>query len=180
MGDSVREDSCNSLTEDSAISAGTERGSVLSSVEKPSTTPSSCTKITGSSGSTLVDYPTDEARDDGTAASSSGSPWFELRKDAATFVSQTLHRGRKNLWQLTTSRIAVLLSSSAVSSNSIHQFLRNYEDLSLFILAGEAFCGFEAVEFRQKLKSICGNYFIAFHRQNIYVSLLYRLLIPSL
>lgn len=168
LGDSVREDSCNSLAEDSSISAGTERGSVLSSVEEPPTTSATCAKITESNGSTLADYPTDETRDDGTAASSSGSPWFELRKDAATFVSQTLQRGRKNLWQLTTSRVAVLLSSSAVSSSSIHQFLRNYEDLSLFILAGEAFCGLEAVEFRQKLKSICGSYFIAFHRQNIY------------
>ncbi|KAL2541061.1 Vacuolar protein sorting-associated protein [Abeliophyllum distichum] len=166
-GDAIREDSCNSLAEDSSISAGTERVSLLSSVEEPPTTSASCTKITGSNGSVLSDYQTDEARDDGTAASSSGSPWFELRKDAATFVSQTLQRGRKNLWQLTTSRIAVLLSSSAVSSSSIHQFLRNYEDLSIFILAGEAFCGIEAVEFRQKLKSICGSYFIAFHRQSI-------------
>ncbi|KAL2557427.1 hypothetical protein Fot_02166 [Forsythia ovata] len=167
-GDAMREDSCNSLAEDSSISAGTERVSVLSSVEEPPTTSASCTKITGFNGSALSDYQTDEARDDGTAASSSGSPWFELRKDAATFVSQTLQRGRKNLWQLTTTRIAVLLSSSAVSSSSIHQFLRNYEDLSIFILAGEAFCGIEAVEFRQKLKSICGSYFIAFHRQSIY------------
>ncbi|EYU37015.1 hypothetical protein MIMGU_mgv1a001212mg [Erythranthe guttata] len=105
---------------------------------------------------------------DGSAASSSGSPWFLLRKDAVTFVSHALHRGRRNLWQLTTSRVAVLLSSSAVSSTSIHQFLRNYEDLSIFILAGEAFCGIEAAEFRQKLKSICEAYFSAFHRQNIY------------
>ncbi|KAK4440669.1 Syndetin [Sesamum alatum] len=111
---------------------------------------------------------TDERRDDGTGASSSGSTWFSLRKDAVTFVSNTLQRGRRNLWHLTTSRVAVLLSSSAVSSTSIHQFLRNYEDLSIFILAGEAFCGIEATEFRQKLKSICEGYFAAFHRQNIY------------
>lgn len=125
---------------------------------------------TGIHGSKLADHPTDEGRDDGRAASSSGSPWFLLRKDAVTFVSHALQRGRRNLWHLTTSRVAVLLSSSAVSSTSIHQFLRNYEDLSIFILAGEAFCGTEAIEFRQKLKSICEGYFSAFHRQNIYVS----------
>lgn len=112
-----------------------------------------------------------EARkDDDGAASTSGSPWYQLRKDATGFVSQTLQRGRKNFWQLTTSRISVLLSSSAVCSASIHQFLKNYEDLNVFILAGESFCGVEAVEFRQKLKIVCDNYLIAFHRQNIYVS----------
>lgn len=116
--------------------------------------------------------PVDEARKDNTSASTSGSPWYQLRKDATTFVSQTLQRGRKNLWQLTTSRVSVLLSSSAVSSASIHQFLKNYEDLNVFILAGEAFCGVEAVEFRQKLKVVCENYFAAFHRQSIYVSAL--------
>ncbi|KAI3799340.1 hypothetical protein L1987_34633 [Smallanthus sonchifolius] len=109
-----------------------------------------------------------ESRDDGTGASSSGSPWFHLRNDATLFVSQTLQRGRKNLWQLTTSRVSVLLSSSAVSSTSIHQFLKIYEDLNIFILAGEAFCGAEAVDFRQKVKSICENYYLAFHKQNIH------------
>ncbi|KAL6967121.1 hypothetical protein U1Q18_032925 [Sarracenia purpurea var. burkii] len=104
----------------------------------------------------------------GNDVSSSGSPWFQLRKDATVFVSQTLQRGRKNLWQLTASRVSVLLSSDAVSSTSIHQFLRNYEDLNVFILAGEAFCSSEVVEFRQKVKAVCENYFVAFHRQNIY------------
>ncbi|XP_030468838.2 uncharacterized protein LOC115687421 [Syzygium oleosum] len=107
-------------------------------------------------------------RSDDGDASSSGSPWYQLRKDATNFLSQTLQRGRRNLWQLTTSRVSVLLSSPAVCSTSIHQFLRNYEDLSVFILAGEAFCGFEAVEFRNKLKAVCENYFLAFHRQNVY------------
>jgi hypothetical protein len=37
-------------------------------------------------------------------------------------------------------------------------------------LTGEAFCGIEVVEFRQKLKVVCENYFIAFHRQNVHVS----------
>lgn len=110
----------------------------------------------------------DETRRDDSTASSSGSPQYQLRKDATEFVSQMLQRGRKNLWQLTTSRVSVLLSSTAVCSTSIHQFLKNYEDLNVFILAGEAFCGVEAVEFRQKLKGVCENYFAAFHRQNIY------------
>lgn len=104
------------------------------------------------------------------AESSSGSPWYYLRKDATTFVSQTLQKGRKNLWQLTTSRVSVLLSSASVTSTSIHQFLRIYEDLNVFILAGEAFCGFEAGEFRNKLKAVCGSYFAAFHKQSISVS----------
>lgn len=109
-------------------------------------------------------------RNNSSAETSSGSPWYYLRKDATTFVSQTLQRGRKNLWQLTTSRVSVLLSSASVGSTSMHQFLRIYEDLTVFILAGEAFCGFEAVEFRNKLKAVCENYFAAFHRQNISVS----------
>ncbi|PIN03728.1 hypothetical protein CDL12_23739 [Handroanthus impetiginosus] len=154
--------------ENGSVTTSTERGPLLSSVEEPQNGSASISDTAGSDGSKLTDHPTDEGRDDGSAASSSGSPWFFLRKDAVMFVSHTLQRGRRNLWQLTTSRVAVLLSSAAVSSTSIHQFLRNYEDLSIFILAGEAFCGTEAIEFRQKLKSICGSYFAAFHRQNIY------------
>lgn len=105
--------------------------------------------------------------DDANATSSSGSPFHQLRNDAIAFVAETLQRGKKNLWQLTTSRVSVLLSSSAVCSSSTHQFVRNYEDLNIFILAGEAFCGVEAVEFRQRLKIVCENYLSAFHRQNI-------------
>ena len=104
-------------------------------------------------------------------ASTSGtdSPFYQLRTDATKLVAQTFQRGRRNLWQLATSRLSVLLSSSAVCSTSIYQFLKNYEDLTIFILAGEAFCGFEASEFRQKLKTVCLNYVVSFHRQNIYV-----------
>lgn len=102
------------------------------------------------------------------ATSSSGSPFYHLRKDATALVAHTLERGRKNLWQLTTSRLSVLLSCSAICSTSNYQFLRNYEDLNIFILAGEAFCGVEAVDFRQKLKTVCENYVAAFHRQNVY------------
>ncbi|ONK71818.1 uncharacterized protein A4U43_C04F12710 [Asparagus officinalis] len=100
--------------------------------------------------------------------SSSESPFYQLRKDAAAFVSQTLERGRRNLWQLITSRVSVLLSCSAVSSSSTFQFLKNYEDLNIFILAGEAFCGLEATEFRRRLRSVSENYMAAFHKQNVY------------
>ncbi|KAF8697841.1 hypothetical protein HU200_035331 [Digitaria exilis] len=103
-------------------------------------------------------------------ASTSGtdSPFYQLRTDATKLVAQTFQRGRRNIWQLATSRLSVLLSSSAVCSTSIYQFLKNYEDLAIFILAGEAFCGFEASEFRQKLRTVCLNYIVSFHRQNIY------------
>lgn len=123
-----------------------------------------------STGSMAHDPSDSESKDDGAVASSSGSSWFQLRSDATTFVSQTLQRGRRNLWQLTTSRLSVLLSSDAAGSTSIHQFLKNYEDLNTFILAGEAFCGAEAVEFRRKVKAICESYYASFHRKNICVS----------
>uniref|UniRef100_A0ACD5TN25 Uncharacterized protein n=1 Tax=Avena sativa TaxID=4498 RepID=A0ACD5TN25_AVESA len=103
-------------------------------------------------------------------ASTSGAdaPFYQLRTDATKLVAYTFERGRRNLWQLATSRLSVLLSCSAVCSTSTYQFLKNYEDLTIFILAGEAFCGFEASEFRQKLKTVCLNYVVTFHRQNIY------------
>uniref|UniRef100_A0A0D9XM42 Syndetin C-terminal domain-containing protein n=1 Tax=Leersia perrieri TaxID=77586 RepID=A0A0D9XM42_9ORYZ len=103
-----------------------------------------------------------------TSTSGTDSPFYQLRTDATKLVAHAFERGRRNLWQLATSRLSVLLSSSVVFSTSTYQFLKNYEDLTIFILAGEAFCGFEASEFRQKLKGICLNYVVAFHRQNIY------------
>ncbi|TYI80504.1 hypothetical protein E1A91_D05G091800v1 [Gossypium mustelinum] len=141
-----------------------------SSSIKESTTATSSADTSGrmDSGNVESDKPVSDGRNGDGATSSSGSPWYQLRKEAITFVSQTLQRGRKNLWQLMTSRVSVLLSASAAASTSIHQFLKNYEDLSTFILAGEAFCGVEAFEFRQKLKGVCGNYFAAFHRQNVF------------
>lgn len=103
-----------------------------------------------------------------TSTSGTDAPFYQLRADATKLVAYTFERGRRNLWQLATSRLSVLLSSSAVCSTSTYQFLKNYEDLTIFILAGEAFCGFEASEFRQKLKTVCLNYVVTFHRQNIY------------
>ncbi|KAE9620591.1 hypothetical protein Lal_00019965 [Lupinus albus] len=138
----------------------------LSSREE-STTVSSLTETTVSSNSDSHN-PVNETRKEDSPASIIESPWYHLRKEATTFVSQTLQRGRRNLWHLSASRVSVLLSSAAACSASIHQFLKSYEDLNAFILAGEAFCGFEAVELRQKLKVVCENYFIAFHRQNVH------------
>lgn len=175
-------DSCSEEVREGKLASGcspSNNGSVSESVERMHG--SSSTAEATSMNSLLESESTasfhssannqvNEAREDDRAVSTSGSPWYQLRKDATVFVSQTLQRGRKNLWQLTTSRVSVLLSSSSVSSASIHQFLKNYEDLNIFILAGEAFCGVDAVEFRQKLKAVCENYFVAFHRQNVYVS----------
>lgn len=162
----------NSNKDDGSLPSASDGAQILSLLQEPATTSISLPSTEGTNGYEHVDYQKNTERDDGSSASSSGSPWFQLRKDAAAFVSQTLQRGRKNFWQLTTSRVAVLLSSSAVSSASTHQFLKDYEDLNIFILAGEAFCGLEALEFRQKVKSVCESYFVACHRQNIHVSVI--------
>ncbi|KAH1220625.1 Syndetin [Glycine max] len=138
-----------------------------SSSREESATVSSLTETSGSPYSDSHDTIKEAGKED-SATSSIESPWYHLRKEATTFVSQTLQRGRRNLWHLTASRVSVLLSSATAYTASIHQFLKNYEDLSIFILTGEAFCGIEAVEFRQKLKVVCENYFIAFHRQNMH------------
>ncbi|GMY15915.1 isoform 3 of syndetin, partial [Fagus crenata] len=166
--DSDTRKSCNGQGVNGSLAESVNRMSGSSMEE--STTTSCLVETNRTTALTRLDSQDidDETRKDDRIASSSGSPWYQLRKDATAFVSQTLQRGRKNLWQLTTSRVSVLLSSAAVCSTSIHQFLKNYEDLNVFILAGEAFCGVEAVEFRQKLKVVCETYFIAFHRQNIY------------
>lgn len=162
---------CNSSGFDGVLAQHVERMPASSNTE--STTTNTSIEVTRPTGTD--DLANEDGKDD-SAASTSGSPWYQLRKDATACVSQTLQRGRKNLWLLTTSRVSVLLSSSAVCSASIHQFLKNYEDLSAFILAGEAFCGIEAVEFRQKLKVVCENYLVSFHRQNVHVSCLPGLL----
>ncbi|KAG4974369.1 hypothetical protein JHK87_031190 [Glycine soja] len=124
-----------------------------SSSREESATKSSLTETSGSPYSDFHDTIKEAGKED-SATSSIESPWYHLRKEATTFVSQTLQRGRRNLWHLTASRVSVLLSSAAVCTASIHQFLKNYEDLGVFILTGEAFCGIEAVEFRQKLKAL--------------------------
>ncbi|XP_074329099.1 uncharacterized protein LOC141666799 isoform X2 [Apium graveolens] len=161
-------DSDTSHKTDSTSSLSIGRAPISNLMEEPANVALSDDILSNGSVYPVPVTPESEARDGGKEASSSGSPWLLLRSDATVFVSQTLQRGRKNLLQLATSRMAVLLSSSAVCSTSIHQFLKNYEDLNVFILLGESFSGVEAVEFRQKVKSICENYFAAFHRQNIF------------
>ncbi|KAL9243718.1 hypothetical protein vseg_017573 [Gypsophila vaccaria] len=138
---------------------------VVESANEHSSTASACenTSSTVVNSHNRSDIPLDDS-----STSSSGSPWYELRRDATVLISQSLQRGRKNLLQLVTSRVSVLLTSSAFCSTSIHQFLRNYEDLNIFVLAGEAFCGIEAAEFRKNLKAACESYYNNFHKQNIY------------
>lgn len=171
--DKCNEDSSCSLGEAREVdSVATACNNSMSSsgdvIHDSSSTISAPTETTGSPPCSDFHDPVNEAREEESSASSIDSPWYHLRKEATTFVSQTLKRGRKNLWHLTASRVSVLLSSAAACSASIHLFLKNYEDLSVFILTGEAFCGIEVVEFRQKLKVVCENYFIAFHRQNVH------------
>lgn len=153
--------------------------SVLKMEDFNSTNSSSVVGVTENLGSTSSNSCTSftETSNVETAMLRSDSPFYQLRKDTTALVAHTLERGRKNLWQLITSRLSVLLSCSAICSTSNYQFLRNYEDLSTFILAGEAFCGVEASEFRQKLKVVCENYVAAFHRQNVYVCITPILLI---
>ncbi|XP_031482912.1 uncharacterized protein LOC116252643 isoform X2 [Nymphaea colorata] len=119
------------------------------------------------SSSSLCDgqRPVVEATDDPTPSSSSSCD--QLRKESVAYIAQALQKGRRNLWHLTASRVSVLLSCSAASSTSTHQFLKNYEDLNSFVLAGEAFCGAEASEFRQRLKIVSENYLASLHRQSI-------------
>ncbi|XP_057836167.2 uncharacterized protein LOC131046440 isoform X1 [Cryptomeria japonica] len=105
--------------------------------------------------------------DNNSATYMNSDVWDDLRREAVCFVGQALDRGRKTFWQLVTSRISTLFASDAIFSVSTHQFLQCYEFVNIFILAGEAFCGTEATEFRQKMRSLCEKYFWTFHRQNI-------------
>ncbi|XP_048631858.1 syndetin isoform X1 [Brassica napus] len=161
----------DSVTDTSCDPQGGGLSSTMSSASIPSSTISAEVSVESETSSPVQQASNsaiDKSRDSGDTVSNGESPWSYLRKESAGFVSGTLQRGRRNLWQLTTSRVSVLLSSPAASSTSIHQFLKNYEDLSVFILAGEAFCGFEVVDFREKLKAVCENYFTAFHRQSMH------------
>ncbi|KAG2308426.1 hypothetical protein Bca52824_028174 [Brassica carinata] len=158
---SVSHTSC--VPQDGGLSSAMSSESVPTISAEESSGRKTSSPVKQASNSTI-----DDSSDLGETVSCGESPWYYLRKESAAFVSETQQRGRRNLWQLTTSRVSVLLSSPAVSSTSIHQFLKNYEDLSVFILAGEAFCGFEVVDFREKLKGVCVNYFTAFHRQSMH------------
>ena len=170
ISNSVLNDSSLQSRESDYLSQSRYQTTVLQSPEESNApSGSSICDTSAHTGGTLSSSLRSDNAEILTISSRQSSPFYCLRKDSATFVSQILERGRKNLWQLSTSRLSVLLSCPAVCSTSIHNFLRNYEDLKVFILAGEAFCGTEAFEFRQKLKTVCESYFFSFHRQNISV-----------
>jgi hypothetical protein len=118
--------SCNSLGENGSVCESASLDRMPGSSRGESTTTSCSVETTGTTALASLESrnTVDESRKDDGTTSSSGSPWYQLRKDATAFVSQTLQRGRKNLWQLTTSRISVLLSSAAVCSTSIHQIMK--------------------------------------------------------
>jgi len=84
-------------------------------------------------------------------------------------VARALERGRKTVWELAARRVAALLSNDAMCQTSPHQFLQSLDWVNKFILAGEAFCGAEAVSLRTKLTKQSEQYFGAYHCQNLEV-----------
>ncbi|KAG0616902.1 hypothetical protein M758_5G150000 [Ceratodon purpureus] len=82
-------------------------------------------------------------------------------------VARALERGRKTVWELAARRVAALLSNDAMCQTSPHQFLQSLDWVNKFILAGEAFCGAEAVSLRTKLSKQSEQYFGAYHCQNL-------------
>lgn len=94
------------------------------------------------------------------------------REEAVTAsVARALERGRKTVWELAARRVAALLSNDTVYQSSPHQFLQSLDWVNKFILAGEAFCGAEAVSLRTKLTKQSEQYFGAYHCQNLEVSI---------
>ncbi|KAL3684404.1 hypothetical protein R1sor_002426 [Riccia sorocarpa] len=90
-------------------------------------------------------------------------------RDAVFSVTRALEKGRKTVWELSARRVAVLLSSDALCATSPHQFLQSLDWVNKFILAGEAFCGAEAMSLRAKLVKQSEKYYWSFHRQNLEV-----------
>nr|PNR27467.1 hypothetical protein PHYPA_029619 [Physcomitrium patens] len=84
-------------------------------------------------------------------------------------VARALERGRKTVWELAARRVAAFLSNDAVFLTSPEQFLQSLDWVNKFILAGEAFCGTEAVSLRTKLTKQGEQYFGAYHCQNLEV-----------
>lgn len=96
---------------------------------------------------------------------------LEKREEVVTAtVARALERGRKTVWELAARRVAALLSNDAMCQTSPHQFLQSLDWVNKFILAGEAFCGAEAVSLRTKLTKQSEQYFGAYHCQNLEVS----------
>lgn len=94
-----------------------------------------------------------------------------VRQDTAASIAVALDKGRKTIWELASRRVAALVSSDALCASSPHHFLQSIDWVKKFILAGEAFCGAEAVSLRSKLGKQSEKYFSMFHRQNLEVSL---------
>lgn len=90
-------------------------------------------------------------------------------------VSKALDNGRKTFWELVSWRVSALLSTMTSSScytatsNSNYRFLQSLEWANKFILAGEAFCGAEAVSLRSNLAKQTEEFFGTFHCHNIEV-----------
>jgi hypothetical protein len=88
-------------------------------------------------------------------------------------VSKALENGRKTFWELVSWRVSALLSTMTSSccytatSNSNYRFLQSLEWANKFILAGEAFCGAEAVSLRSNLAKQTEEFFGTFHCHNI-------------
>lgn len=97
------------------------------------------------------------------------SSYKQMRREAALGVHRALERGRKTLWELVARRVTSFLSCDAFSTVSSHHFLQCLDWTNNFILAGEAFCGSEAISLRAKLVKLSEKYFVTFHRQNLEV-----------
>ncbi|KAJ7561332.1 hypothetical protein O6H91_03G024200 [Diphasiastrum complanatum] len=93
----------------------------------------------------------------------------QLRADTIANVGRALEKGRKTLWELAARRVSALLSSDEISKSSTQHFLQSLDCMNKFILAGEAFCGAEAISLRAKLIKQSDKYFGSFHRQNLEV-----------
>lgn len=91
-------------------------------------------------------------------------------RDAMLSISGALQKGRKTIWDLSARRVVVLLSCEALCTTSPHQFLQSLDCVTKFILAGEAFCGVEAMTLRAKLVKQSEKYYWSFHQQNLDVS----------
>lgn len=91
-------------------------------------------------------------------------------RDAVLSIAKILEKGRKTVWELSARRVAVLLSCDALCATSPHHFLQSLDWVNKFILAGEAFCGAEAMSLRAKLVKQSEKYYWSFHRQNLEVS----------
>eukprot|EP00271_Cylindrocystis_brebissonii_P007942 TRINITY_DN218_c0_g1_i25.p1 TRINITY_DN218_c0_g1~~TRINITY_DN218_c0_g1_i25.p1 ORF type:complete len:625 (+),score=150.78 TRINITY_DN218_c0_g1_i25:1333-3207(+) len=109
----------------------------------------------------------DAAEQAGEDAASSELMLAALRAATAADVRKALERGRKTVWELASRRVAALLSVDALVATSSHHFFQCLEWTHVFIRAGEAFSGAEALGLRARLTRQSEKYFKGFHRQNL-------------